>query len=100
MASQLAENLQDPTAILALLATQLPKSSNYYITYFIVQGITSAADNLLNYSDLLNYLSLEYLVDETPRQKFNRNMTMKDIAWGQVFPKVRFPLVQLEKGLI
>ncbi|KAI0973415.1 late exocytosis, associated with Golgi transport-domain-containing protein [Xylaria arbuscula] len=65
----------------------LPKSSNYYLTYFIVQGITSAADNLLNYSDLLEYLSLEYLVDETPRQKFTRYTNMKDIAWGQVFPK-------------
>ncbi|KAK5625978.1 hypothetical protein RRF57_001694 [Xylaria bambusicola] len=88
LASQLAKNLRDPTAIPALLATQLPKSSNYYLTYFIVQGITSAADNLLNYSELLNYLSLEYLVDETPRQKFSRHTSMKDIAWGQVFPKV------------
>ncbi|KAI0429063.1 hypothetical protein F5Y09DRAFT_357229 [Xylaria sp. FL1042] len=87
VASQLAENLRDPTAIPALLATQLPKSSNYYLTYFIVQGITSAADNLLNYSNLLEYLSLEYLVDETPRQKFRRHTSMKDIAWGQVFPK-------------
>ncbi|KAI1366462.1 hypothetical protein F5Y08DRAFT_351372 [Xylaria arbuscula] len=87
VASQLAENLRNPTAIPALLATQLPKSSNFYLTYFVVQAITCAADSLLNYSDLLNYLSLEYLVDETPRQKFKRNTTMKDIAWGQVFPK-------------
>ncbi|KAI1307143.1 DUF221-domain-containing protein [Xylaria venustula] len=85
--SQLTENLGDPTTIPSLLATQLPKSSNYYLTYFIVQGITSAADNLLNYSDLLEYLSLEYLADETPRQKFTRYTNMKDIAWGQVLPK-------------
>ncbi|KAI0808563.1 hypothetical protein GGR55DRAFT_689908 [Xylaria sp. FL0064] len=87
VASQLSGNLRDPIAIPALLATQLPKSSNYYLTYFIVQGITSAADNLLNYSNLLDYLSLEYLVDETPRQKFTRHTSLKDIAWGQVFPK-------------
>ncbi|KAI1278256.1 hypothetical protein F5Y07DRAFT_388077 [Xylaria sp. FL0933] len=87
VASQLAENLGDPAAIPTLLATQLPKSSNYYLTYFIVQGITSAADNLLNYSNLLDYLTLEYLVDETPRQKFTRHTSLKDIAWGQVFPK-------------
>ncbi|KAI0441374.1 hypothetical protein F4803DRAFT_523573 [Xylaria telfairii] len=87
VASQLAEHLQDPTAIPTLLAKQLPKSSNYYLTYFIVQGITSAADNLLNYTDLLAYLFSEYLVDETPRQKFNRYTNVKGIAWGKVFPK-------------
>ncbi len=63
----------------------------------MVQGITSAADNLLNYSNLLNHLSLEYLVDETPRQKFTRYTSMKDIAWGQVYPKVKSLVMQLEK---
>ncbi|KAI0112565.1 hypothetical protein GGR51DRAFT_507492 [Nemania sp. FL0031] len=87
VASQLAQHLQDPTAIPALLARQLPKSSNYYLTYFIVQGTTSAADNLLNYSNLLGHLFSEYLVDETPRQKFSRFTSMKGIAWGKVFPK-------------
>ncbi|KAJ8129666.1 hypothetical protein O1611_g3963 [Lasiodiplodia mahajangana] len=87
VASQLAQHLQDPTAIPALLARQLPKSSNYYLTYFIVQGTTSAADNLLNYSNLFAYLFSEYLVDETPRQKFSRYTSMKGIAWGKVFPK-------------
>lgn len=95
MASQLAKHLQDPTAIPTLLARQLPKSSNYYLTYFIVQGTTSAADNLLNYSNLLSYLSFEYLVAETPRQKFKRYTSMKGIAWGKVFPKVRITAVQL-----
>ncbi|KAJ8120359.1 hypothetical protein ONZ43_g2914 [Nemania bipapillata] len=82
--SQLA---QHPTAIPALLARQLPKSSNYYLTYFIVQGTTSAADSLLNYSNLVSHLSSEYLVDETPRQKFSRYTNMKGIAWGKEFPK-------------
>ncbi|KAI1420367.1 hypothetical protein F5Y12DRAFT_135261 [Xylaria sp. FL1777] len=85
--SQITADFRNLAAILDLLATQLPKSSNFYLTYFIIQGITTAADNLLDYSNLLNFLSLEYLVDETPRQKFNRYTRMKDIAWGQVFPK-------------
>ncbi|KAI0533422.1 hypothetical protein GGR58DRAFT_114691 [Xylaria digitata] len=86
-AATVASQLVNVRAIPALLATQLPKSSNYYLTYFIVQGITSAADNLLNYSNVLDYLSVEYLIDETPRQKFNRYTNMKSIAWGEVFPK-------------
>ncbi|KAI1823777.1 DUF221-domain-containing protein [Xylaria intraflava] len=85
--SELATRMQDPNSILELLATQLPKSSNYYLTYFMVQGITSAADNLLSSSDLFRHLSFEYWQDETPRQKFNRYTNLKEISWGQVYPK-------------
>ncbi|KAI0477257.1 hypothetical protein GGR56DRAFT_636488 [Xylariaceae sp. FL0804] len=87
VASQLIEKIQDPTSVPALLARQLPKSANYYLTYFIIQGTTSAADNLLNYSDLLSYLLYDYFFDKTPRQKFKRFTSMKGIAWGKVFPK-------------
>lgn len=88
VASQLLEKLKDPTSVPTLLARELPKSSNFYLTYFIIQGTTSAADNLLNYSDLLTYLIYDRLFDKTPRQKFNRFTSMKGIAWGKVFPKV------------
>ncbi|KAI1338891.1 DUF221-domain-containing protein [Xylariaceae sp. FL0016] len=87
VASQLIENIEDPLSIPALLARQLPKSSNYYLTYFIVQGTTSAADNLLNYTDLLQYLAMDYFFDKTPRQKFSRFTSLKGIAFGKVFPK-------------
>ncbi|KAI3324370.1 DUF221-domain-containing protein [Xylariaceae sp. AK1471] len=87
VASQLAKHIQDPTSVPELLARQLPKSSNYYLTYFIVQGTTSAADNLLNYSNLLQYLFSDYFFDKTPRQKFNRYTSMRGIAWGKLFPK-------------
>ncbi|KAI1464924.1 DUF221-domain-containing protein [Daldinia caldariorum] len=87
VAAQLMERAKDPTSIPELLARQLPKASNFYLTYFIIQGTTSAADNLLNYSDLLSYLFCDYFIDKTPRQKFNRYTSMKGIAWGKLFPK-------------
>ncbi|KAI1817249.1 DUF221-domain-containing protein [Poronia punctata] len=87
VASQIAEHIQDPTAIPELLARQLPKSSNYYLTYFIVQGTTSAADNILNYSSLLQFLFSYNLLDKTPRQKFKRYTSMRGIAWGKLYPK-------------
>ncbi|KAI1476078.1 DUF221-domain-containing protein [Daldinia eschscholtzii] len=87
VAAQLMEKAKDPTSIPELLAKQLPKASNFYLTYFIIQGTTSAADNLLNYSDLLSYLFYDYFFDKTPRQKFNRYTSMKGIAWGKLFPK-------------
>lgn len=88
VASQLVDRLEDPASIPILLARELPKSANFYLTYFIIQGTTTAADNLLNYSDLLTYLIYDRLFDKTPRQKFTRFTSMKGIAWGKVFPKV------------
>ncbi|KAI1097971.1 DUF221-domain-containing protein [Jackrogersella minutella] len=87
LAEELMDRVKNPISIPELLARQLPKASNFYLTYFIVQGTTSAADNLLNYSDLLEYLFCGYFFDRTPRQKFNRYTSMKGIAWGKLFPK-------------
>ncbi|KAI1439734.1 DUF221-domain-containing protein [Annulohypoxylon stygium] len=86
-AQELMDRVKDPTSVPELLARQLPKASNFYLTYFIIQGTTSAADNLLNYSDLLSYLVCGYLFDKTPRQKLSRYTSMKGIAWGKLFPK-------------
>ncbi|KAI5918148.1 hypothetical protein F4810DRAFT_693509 [Camillea tinctor] len=85
--SQLVKSVEDPISVPELLARQLPKSSNYYLTYFIIQGTTSAADNILNYTSVLQYLFCDYFFDKTPRQKFNRYTSMRSIAWGKVFPK-------------
>jgi hypothetical protein len=77
----------DPSSIPTLLADKLPSASNSYLTYFIVQGLTSASNNLLNYSDLASFLFFGYFFDKTPRQKYNSYTSMKGIPWGKVFPK-------------
>ncbi|KAI0395478.1 DUF221-domain-containing protein [Xylariaceae sp. FL0594] len=101
VASQLAKGIQDPTSIPGLLARQLPKSSNYYLTYFVVQGTTTASDNLLNYSSLLQYLFSDYFFDKTPRQKFKRYTSMRGIAWGKVYPKfVNFAVIAIAYSCI
>ncbi|KAF2271120.1 DUF221-domain-containing protein [Lojkania enalia] len=86
----------DITSVPTILAQQLPSSSNFYLTYFIVQGLTSSSDNLLNYSDLLSYLFFNRFFDKTPRQKYNRYTSMRGIAWGKVFPKfVNFVIIAI-----
>ncbi|KAF2022063.1 DUF221-domain-containing protein [Aaosphaeria arxii CBS 175.79] len=84
VASQIA---LDPTAVTSLLAERLPSSSNFYLSYFIVQGLTSSSDNLLNYSDLLQWKFYDYVFDKTPRQKYSSYTSLKGLAWGKVFPK-------------
>ncbi|KXL42011.1 hypothetical protein M433DRAFT_44735, partial [Acidomyces richmondensis BFW] len=77
----------DPTSATDVLAESLPKASNFYLTYFILQGTAGAADNLLKYSDLCEYLFYEYFWDKTPREKFDTYATMKGTPWAAWYPK-------------
>jgi hypothetical protein len=78
---------QDPVSVPMTLAKNMPTSANFFLTYFIVQALTNASDNLLNYSELLSYLFFDYFFDNTPRQKYNSFISMRGISWGKVFPK-------------
>ena len=78
---------KDPSQTPQLLAEALPKASNFYLTYFILQGTASAASTVLNYSDLLEYLFYEYFWDKTPREKFQTYAQMKGTPWASWYPK-------------
>lgn len=79
--------IQDPKSAPSLLAESLPKASNFYLTYFLIQGLTSAASNILNSSDLAEYLFYEFYWNKTPREKFATFAQMKGISYGSLFPK-------------
>ncbi|KAF1934201.1 DUF221-domain-containing protein [Didymella exigua CBS 183.55] len=91
--SQIAKN---PSKVPELLAERLPRASNSYLTYFVVQGLTSASDNLLNYSDVLSFLFFDKFFDKTPRQKFNSYTTLRSMQWGKLYPKyVNFVIIAI-----
>nr|POE63543.1 uncharacterized protein rsn1 [Quercus suber] len=84
VATQIA---QHPDQAPRLLAEALPKASNFYLTYFIIQGTTSATSNILNYSDLLELLFYEKFWDKTPREHFTTHSQMKGTPWASWYPK-------------
>ncbi|KAF1947352.1 DUF221-domain-containing protein [Clathrospora elynae] len=84
VASQIA---QDPSSVPQLLAERLPRASNTYLAYFLVQALTNAPSNLLNYSDVLSFVFFDKFFDKTPRQKYNSYISLKGMAWGKLFPK-------------
>lgn len=86
-AAVISEVANNPSALPTILATNLPSAANSYLSYFIVQGLTSTSNNILNYSDLASYLFFDKFFDKTPRQKYNSFTQMKGIQWGKVFPK-------------
>ncbi|KAK5164024.1 uncharacterized protein LTR77_010115 [Saxophila tyrrhenica] len=86
-AAVFAKIAEDPQDAPKLLASSLPKASNFYLTYFILQGTSSAADTVLNYSDLFEWLFNEKFMDKTPRQHYSTFSKMKGTPWASWYPK-------------
>ncbi|KAK6364230.1 uncharacterized protein PV06_02523 [Exophiala oligosperma] len=79
--------IQNPGSAPTLLATNLPKASNFYISYFILFGLAQAALQLLNIVPLLMYTLVGGLLDSTPRKKYNRYISIPGLGWGSTYPK-------------
>jgi hypothetical protein len=80
--------LKNPGTILPLLATNLPKASNFYISFFILLGLSSAASTLLNIGGFVVVVLLgRILPGKTPRKIFEKLTKMSGPTWGSEFPK-------------
>lgn len=78
--------IHDSSAILSVLATSLPKSSNFYISYLILQGLTIAGGALFQVVGLFLYYILGTLFDKTLRKKYARFSGLGTVQWGTTFP--------------
>ena len=77
---------QNPASALNLLSTNLPKASNFYISYFILQGLAISSGALLQIVGVILYKVLGTILDTTPRKMYKRFVTLTGIGWGTVFP--------------
>ncbi len=82
----LADDIKDVTKIPELLAKNLPKASNYFFSYMVIQALAVSAGNLLQIGSLLAWLVMPKLFDNTARQKWQRNTTLPHVQWGKYFP--------------
>ncbi|KAJ4301600.1 hypothetical protein N0V90_003693 [Kalmusia sp. IMI 367209] len=82
VASQIVSN---PTSAVSLLAQNLPKASNFYISYFVLFGVAQAAGYLFNIGGLVGILILNKLA-KTPRKKYDKWMTLTTPSWGSDYP--------------
>lgn len=69
-----------------LLATNLPKASNFYISYFVLQGLTISSGAILGIVGLILFRVLSKFLDSTPRKMYKRWSTLSALGWGTVFP--------------
>ncbi|KAL8735485.1 MAG: hypothetical protein Q9181_002792 [Wetmoreana brouardii] len=69
-----------------LLATNLPKASNFYISYFVLQGLTISSGAVLGIAGLILFRLLGKFLDTTPRKMYKRWSSLSALGWGTVFP--------------
>lgn len=79
--------IQQPSTATTLLAENLPLASNFYISYFIVQGLGIASGDILNIGALAVLTFVAKFLDKSPRKLFKRYMTLGGLGWGSVYPK-------------
>lgn len=78
--------LKNPGSVTSLLASNIPKASNFYISYMILQGLAVSAGALLQIAGLVVYKLLGWLLDNTPRKQWRRWSSLSGLGWGTVFP--------------
>ncbi|AOA61619.1 hypothetical protein PP7435_CHR1-0065 [Komagataella phaffii CBS 7435] len=85
-ASAVTQIIEDPTSIMDTLATNLPKASNFYIAYIILQGLSGSSSSLFQVANLILYYVFGFAFDNTPRKKHDRYAGLGSMEWGTTFP--------------
>ncbi|KAL1953900.1 hypothetical protein VTO42DRAFT_2052 [Malbranchea cinnamomea] len=86
--SAVAAIINEPMKAPELLAEKLPRASNFYIAYFILQGLTFSSGALLQIAGLILTKILGKLLDNTPRKLYKRWASLSGMKWGTVLPVV------------
>lgn len=68
------------------LAYNLPRASNYFFSYLTVQAFNNSASALLQVVALLEWFLWAPMVDSTARQKWSRQIKLREVKWGSFFP--------------
>lgn len=81
-----AEIVDNPGAVFEILSEALPRSSNFYISYFIVQGLGIAASVLSQVAGFAIFTLLYKFLSGTPRSLYQKWAELSAISWGSTLP--------------
>lgn len=85
-ASTIQVIMNNPSSAASLLATSLPKASNFYISYFILQGLTIASSVVSQVIGFVIFSVLYKFMTSTPRSMYKKWTNLSAISWGSVLP--------------
>jgi calcium permeable stress-gated cation channel len=76
----------NPASVPEVLAKYIPRASNYFFSYIILQALSVSAGTLLQAVNLLINYVWGKIVDKSPRDFFERVTSLPNIQWGTFFP--------------
>ncbi|KAJ3525540.1 hypothetical protein NM208_g11597 [Fusarium decemcellulare] len=77
--------IKNPTSAPDTLAANLPKASNFYLSYILVQCLAIGATGLLHIFELIRHYGFAR-VAQIPRTRFNIWYKLRPPRWGGVYP--------------
>lgn len=82
----ISEITKGPQNIPSILAGNLPKASNYFFSYMLLQAMSVSAGALAQIFSLISWFILAPIFDSTARQKWSRQTALPQVQWGTFFP--------------
>ncbi|KAM3081742.1 hypothetical protein ACMFMG_005188 [Clarireedia jacksonii] len=76
--------LEDPISVRSLLSQNLPKASNFYVSYFILQGLAMSASRLLQIGSLIRHLMWQN--EQNQRAMIDKWHRLRVVHWGAIYP--------------
>lgn len=84
--STVLNSLKDVMSVPELLAQNIPKSSNYFFSYMVLQAMSVSAGALVQIFNLISWFILAPFLDNTARMKWARTTNLNQMQWGTFFP--------------
>ncbi|KAL5614847.1 hypothetical protein BROUX41_004929 [Berkeleyomyces rouxiae] len=84
--SLLGELADNPSSVLTIVAEALPRASNFYINYFIVQGLAVASTTLAQATGLAVFWIFYRFMSGSPRAAYQKWTTLTTLSFGQLLP--------------
>ncbi|GMM36121.1 Spo75 protein [Saccharomycopsis crataegensis] len=79
--------INNPVSLPTLLATNIPKASNFFLSFILLRGLAYAGSNMLQpYLLLKNFIFNPLLRPMTPREKFKQISNLESLQWGSIYP--------------
>jgi hypothetical protein len=78
--------VKDPASITSLLSKAIPTSANFYLSYFILQGLGVVSGILVGIAGLFITPLLVMILGSTPRKIFLKWNQLAGVGWGVVYP--------------
>jgi hypothetical protein len=79
-------SIKQVTSVPELLAENIPKASNYFFSYMILQAMSVSAGALVQIFGLVSWFILAPIFDNTARMKWARTTNLNQMQWGTFFP--------------